>query len=308
MDANSMPSPQIAKISQSLRVVEADKLGATLKPLLQPDFQVAGNQSAIGVVHRKLDSADLYFVVNTSNQAIHTKATVRVTGHQPQWWDPMSGQVYRADGLAVDLAPYESRILVFADEPGANAPALPGAAQSTQLDLTQDWSLTLAGRNAPPIHMDKLHSWADDPALKFYSGEMNYRKTIDVPASFLQGKQVVLDFGEGTTVPDPHAHNGTRALLESPVREAAVVNINGQTAGTVWHPPYQLDVTKLLHAGKNEIHIVVGNLALNEMAGETMPTYKLLNLRYGERFQAQDMDQVQPMPSGITGPLRLVCR
>jgi hypothetical protein len=76
----------------------------------------------------------------------------------------------------------------------------------------------------------------------------------------------------------------------------------------VWHPPYQLDVTKFLKAGKNEITITVGNLALNEMAGQALPNYKLLNGRYGERFQAQDMDQVQALPSGITGPVRLVPR
>jgi hypothetical protein len=31
----------------------------------------------------------------------------------------------------------------------------------------------------------------------------------------------------------------------------------------------------------------------------------LLNLRYGERFQAQDMDKVQPIPAGLLGPIRL---
>jgi hypothetical protein len=99
-----------------------------------------------------------------------------------------------------------------------------------------------------------------------------------------------------------------RALMESPVREAAVVTINGQKAGSVWHPPYQLDVTKFVHTGKNEISIIVGNLALNEMAGQSLPNYRLLTMRYTERFQAQDMDQVQPMPSGLTGGLKLVSR
>ena len=45
-----------------------------------PDFSVAESQSAVGFVHRKLDAGDLYFVVNTSNQAVHTTATARVTG------------------------------------------------------------------------------------------------------------------------------------------------------------------------------------------------------------------------------------
>jgi hypothetical protein len=50
---------------------------------------------------------------------------------------------------------------------------------------------------------------------------------------------------------------------------------------------------------------MVGNTALNFMAGRKLPDYKLLNLRYGERFQAQDMDKIQPLPSGLIGSVRL---
>ena len=60
--------------------------------------------------------------------------------------------------------------------------------------------------------------------------------------------------------------------------------------------------------GQNEISIVVGNLALNAMAGQSLPNYRLLISGYAERFQAQDMDDVQPMPSGLTGGLKLVSR
>jgi hypothetical protein len=289
-------------------------LGKQMTALVPPDFSVAASQSVIGVVHRKVAAGDLYFVANTSNLEVHTKATVRVTGAKPQWWDPMSGEVYSVaadrDGVALDLAPYESRILVFSDEAVHNAPALPShAGGGNTLDLASEWSLTLDGHTGPPIVMNKLHSWADDATYKFYSGRMDYHKSVDIPAAFIQGHEVVLDFGEGTAVPDPHRTGpGMRALMESPVHEAAVVTINGQKAGSVWHPPYQLDVTKFVHAGKNELSIVVGNLALNGMAGQSLPNYKLLNVRYGERFQAQDMDQVVPMPSGLTGKVRLVSR
>jgi hypothetical protein len=36
-----------------------------------------------------------------------------------------------------------------------------------------------------------------------------------------------------------------------------------------------------------------------------MPDYRLLNLRYGECFVTQDMDKVQPVPSGLFGPIQL---
>jgi hypothetical protein len=53
------------------------------------------------------------------------------------------------------------------------------------------------------------------------------------------------------------------------------------------------------------MRIVVGNLAINELAAQVVPDYKLLNLRYGERFVPQDMKDLQPLPSGLLGPIRL---
>ena len=90
------------------------------------------------------------------------------------------------------------------------------------------------------------------------------------------------------------------------MRDAAVVTINGRRAGSVWCPPYSLDVTPLLRPGSNVVRIEVANLAINDMAGRALPDYKLLNLRYGTRFEPQDMDKVQPVPAGLFGPIRLV--
>jgi hypothetical protein len=120
---------------------------------------------------------------------------------------------------------------------------------------------------------------------------------------------VLLSFGEGTPVDPPQGRTqGYRALLEAPVREAAAIILNGQAAGSVWHPPYELDITSSLKPGLNTIRIVVGNLAVNAMSGEKQPDYRLLNLRYTERFTPQDMDQIKPLPSGILGPVTLVSR
>ncbi|MGZ4731491.1 MAG: glycosylhydrolase-like jelly roll fold domain-containing protein [Terriglobales bacterium] len=96
-----------------------------------------------------------------------------------------------------------------------------------------------------------------------------------------------------------------RAYLEGPVREAAEVYVNGQRAGVVWHPPYTIDVTSLLKGGRNELRIVVGNTAINSLAGRALTDYLLLNDRYAERFIPQGMDNLQPLPSGLLEGLRL---
>ncbi len=97
-----------------------------------------------------------------------------------------------------------------------------------------------------------------------------------------------------------------RAMLDGPVREAAIVYVNGKRAGAVWCPPYAVDVSALVHEGENAIRIVVANSALNVLAMGPLPDYKALAAKYGERFQAQDMDQVVPQPSGLLGPVTLI--
>jgi len=165
----------------------------------------------------------------------------------------------------------------------------------------------LFATDTKPSVMDQLHSWTEDEATRYFSGTATYEKEVNVPNDFLRsGANVQLDFGEGKPVPEQNLRAGMQTWLDSPVREAAVVYINDQRAGSVWCPPYKLDVTRLLRPGTNQIKIVVANLALNYMAGRRLPDYRLLNLRYGERFQAQDMDKVQPIPSGLLGHIQLV--
>ena len=158
------------------------------------------------------------------------------------------------------------------------------------------------------MHMETLHSWSQEEPFQYYSGRVTYEKAFDFPAALRAGGSALLDFGEGTPVltPDPLPTLNMRAYLDSPVREAAEVYLNGQRAGVVWHPPYAVDVGPLLRAGKNELRIVVANTAINSLAETSLPDYRLLNDRYGQRFVPQGMENLQPLPSGLLGPLRLL--
>ena len=51
---------------------------------------------------------------------------------------------------------------------------------------------------------------------------------------------------------------------------------------------------------------MVGNTAINELAGAALPNYRLLYARYGMLFQPQGMQDLQPLPSGILGQVNLI--
>lgn len=287
------------------------QLGGTLQQLLQPDVSITPQTYDIGVVHRKLADADLYFLVNTSNQMRTFYAKFRVAETNAQWWNPDSGAVMWAannNRLQISLQPYESRILVFTHDPATLAAQQPSLTLlSRDIDLSADWKVTFL-QNNKTVEYEKLHSWTGDSATHFYSGQAAYEKTIRVPEALLApGVAVHLNFGQGTVVTQRQRKNpGMRAMLESPIREAAQIYVNGKLAGSVWHPPYEIDITRLLQHGNNQLRIVAGNLAINEIAGRSLPGYRLLNSRYGKRFEPQDEDNLHPLPSGLLGPVHLV--
>ena len=101
--------------------------------------------------------------------------------------------------------------------------------------------------------------------------------------------------------------NSFAALIAAPIREAATVFVNDRRAGSVWAPPYRVDVTDMLDAGSNEIRIEVYNTAINQLAeGGRLPDVAAVTDRYGQRFRLQDLDNLRPIPSGILSVPRLV--
>jgi hypothetical protein len=282
-------------------------VGAALAKAIAPDLRLSANASDIGFVHRKLADGDIYFIANTSNHDVTASASVRSPRRHAAWWNPDNGQVTTA-ALAPELklAPYESRVLVMTDAPQAAALAPKLAAASMVADMSRDWKIRFPG-NPQSSPMPVLRSWTDDAATRHFSGEAVYTKDVELDAAQLKGARITLDFGPGTALATtPKVPAGMRAMLDSPVREAAVVIVNGKRAGTVWHPPYVLDVTALLRPGRNQVEVRVANSALNARAGQAEPDYRLLSARYGQRFIPQDIALVQPQPSGMLGPVRLM--
>jgi hypothetical protein len=177
------------------------------------------------------------------------------------------------------------------------------------VDLSSGWKVTFAG-STEPVTMAALRSWTEDAATKYFSGRATYEKTVAIDQAMAASKHpLYLNFGEGTPVtPQGRPGSGMRAMLEGPVHEAAVVTVNGKPAGSVWCAPYEVEVSGLLHAGENTIRVVVANLAINEMAKGPLPDYKALIAKYGDLFQDQDMRNLEPLPSGLLGPVRLIAK
>jgi hypothetical protein len=318
-------------------VADESTLTEALHAAVPPDLKLgatdAATLDAIGFIRRKLPTADIYFVANTSNQPIHTQASFTTTRRSGEQWDPdtTASTPILATDVPLNLAPYESRIFVFTATPARPTPR--SAASATQradlspVDLSTGWQLrfTATGKSESQA---ELTDWTADSATRFYSGEAVYTRDFTLTAAptvptYLQvegGTPLVKPGSEpevdtnitrapGAPLPNPlvtRTGPGMRAWYDPPVREAAIVFINGLRVGSLWHPPYQLEVTSQLKSGQNHIEIRVYNTAINAWAALPPHDYKPLIAKYGDRFQMQDLDKVQPVPSGLLGKISIV--
>jgi hypothetical protein len=302
------------------------QLEQSLQHTLPPDMQLPtstpgsspGRAHALGFIHRRLAGADIYFVANTGNTPVHTKAHFGTAHGSGEWLDADTGEAreIKMNGgeVELDLAPYESRIVLLHDSIGTGVAASAGesAAGSSQIvaDLSRGWQVRFDG-NGIEEQMAELTSWTKKPETLYYSGVASYRKTIELPPSYPRNSRMILSFGLGKPLPEPPGsadHPGMRALLDPPVRDAAVIYVNGKRAGSLWHAPYELDITSLLKPGNNALEVRVANTAINLLSGEALPDYQLLSARYGRRFDPQDMNNLQPLPSGLLGKVELISR
>jgi hypothetical protein len=290
-------------------LVDESNLGSTLKELAAPDMQLSPPTPEIGFIHRKLPSGNLYFVANTSNQSHHVRAQFRDAAAHAETWDAFSGQVAGLPGpreIELALEPYESRLIFFSDA-ATDAPAPAERRETVRADLSLQWKVTF-GDTGLSKDLDRLESWSEDPKTRYFSGLATYRKSFNLLSQNPpQGTRFLLDFGPATreNLP-PSAEHSMRAYIDAPIRDAAQVYVNGNLAGVVWRPPYRLEVTQYLRPGSNDLRIVAGNTAVNALAGQPLPDYRLLWDRYGMLFVPQDMQNLHPLPSGILGPVTLV--
>ena len=309
-------SPEISALSAQLfhspaytgiHLDSLDDLPDALRHALPPDMATTGEMAGLGFIHRKLPTADIYFIANTSNKPV--KGTIRFRSTRPimESWNPDTAaantiQKNPDGGISLSLAPYESRVFVFKESPDANLAEAPKYKENQAIDLSAGWQIRFGNDTQ---HLAQLVSWTELAGRQFFSGEAIY--THNFTLSKTPGDTVV-DFGEGTPTIDtrPPTANGIHALLDPPIREAAVIYVNGKRAGSVWHPPYRLDITALAHPGENTLEVRVDNTAINELASQPARDYTALNAKYGKRFDPQNMDNLKPIPSGLIGTVRLI--
>ncbi len=121
------------------------------------------------------------------------------------------------------------------------------------LELTGRWELTFPADSGvkSPLSMEALVPWNEhaDPRVKYFSGTVSYRKEFQIPSNFkAPGKRVYLDLGQ--------------------VGVMAEVIFNGKNLGTLWKPPFLVDLSPAVVNGPNRLEVRVVNVWKNRLVGQ----------------------------------------
>ena len=290
-------TPERVRIAWSAAALRPRVL-ATLK--VAPDFEFAGLSGGgdLDWIHRTAGGTEIYFVASRWDPVEKLTCTFRVSGKQPELWDPVTGEIrdavaFRQENgrtiVPLEFKPRGSVFVVFrkpiaataAGSAASNEPAV-----TPQAELAGAWEVSFDPRWGGPgrTTFDPLVDWTKRPedGIRHYSGAAVYRKKFDLASLPAAGTRLLLDLGE--------------------VHEAASVRLNGVDLGVLWTRPARVDITRAARAGANELEITVVNLWPNRLiADESLPPEKRLTETNIHKFSA-----ATPLyPSGLLGPVVL---
>lgn len=281
------------------KILDVKDAGAVLEKLgVPPDFDVVkGRREGIRFLHRSVGGAEVYFVANYEQRAAELEVFFRVRDKMPELWDADSGRmadagVWAAEGggvrMPLRLDAGGSVFVVFRKKAeGDHAVGASGTGRfevvgnagggvrvrsfengKVELKMASGRTVSRVFDKVPPavevggswtvefpkvgnFVFEKLVSWTEhaEADVKYFSGTATYRKEFEVTAACPgEGCLAELDLGE--------------------VRELARVRLNGRDLGVLWKPPFVVDATGALRAGKNVLEVEVTNLWVNRLIGD----------------------------------------
>lgn len=260
------------------------------------DVACPGIGSDVNFVHRSLgDGREIYWISSRSAKSLDFSADFRVIGKKAELWhaddaskEPASYRIgENTTRVQLSLHPYESVFVMFLEDADESEAIVKKPEINELKTISGPWKLTFQqGRGAPgEMEMENLSSLSenDNPGVKYYSGYTLYSTSFRLTSRELKSGRIVLDLGQ--------------------VADLAVVSVNGKNLGTLWHLPFEIDVTDALVKGNNILEIRVANTWHNRILGDMQEGNPRKYTWY-----AMDLLNVNDkvLPSGLLGPVKLL--
>ncbi|WP_372772704.1 glycosyl hydrolase [Mangrovibacterium sp.] len=290
-----------SKIGKGRFVWNATIREALVQKKVLPDFEVSGvsKQGVVDFIHRETGDTDIYFVSSRWQPVEKVECTFRVTGKQPELWNPVTGEIRKLTNfkqengrtiIPIEFDPCGSYFIVFQEPVTEQNTGQNWASYQTVHQLKGSWEVRFDTQWGGPASatFEELGDWTmnRDKGIKYYSGKATYHKTFDMSESFQNtGSEYYIDLGE--------------------VHEVAEVRLNGEDLGVLWTKPFKVNITSALKEKGNKLEIDVVNLWPNRLIGDEF-------LPEDERYTSTNIRKftkaTKLLRSGLIGPVRIQTR
>ncbi|MFD1255255.1 glycosyl hydrolase [Mucilaginibacter terrae] len=226
---------------------------------------VADKSTDVKAIHRNADNTDIYFVANVNRSAGSVNCSFKITGKQPELWDPVTGDMRNLSDfkesnghtlIPLDFDNSQSYFIVFRNKVLKTSakpnfmPVVPIAVidgfWNVKFDAT--W-----GGPAQAVKFNALEDWTlnSEPGIKYYSGTAVYTNSFNIANTKITGNKMPLYIDLGV------------------VNHIAKVKINNIDIGVVWTAPWRIKIpAQLLKSKGNKIEIAVTNVWANRLIGD----------------------------------------
>lgn len=263
------------------------------------DFEVIDSEKQLDYqyIHYTIDDADVYFVCNQTGQTKSIDCAFRVSGKQPELWDPVTGEITTAnsfqqiDGrtiIPMEFDPYGSCIVFFR----GSIPVTKQGTESSNYPLLKNlkeiegpWQVSFDQNWGGPesVEFNTLSDWTQhtDEGIKYYSGKASYSNVFELKPD--EGKRYWLQLNNVKDV------------------GIASAKLNGKNIGTTWTTPFRVEITDALKFGQNQLEITVVNSWQNRLIGDR-------NKSQEERYTKTNIkirDDWKLRSSGLLGPVEI---
>jgi len=214
--------------------------------------------------HRVDSGTDIYFISNQEYQMRGVEVSLRVSGRQPELFDPVTGEIQKANDWKIEngrtviplrFMPNGSLFIVLR-QPTSKTESHDGKNRKEmkpEITISSSWQVSFdpaLGGTEGSVKFDELADWTSRPedGIRFYSGTANYQTVFKWEGTPDKNKQYWLYLGE--------------------VDNIAEVWVNGISCGVAWTPPFRVNITRALNPGENQLGIEVTNTWANRMIGD----------------------------------------
>lgn len=265
------------------KVVPAEKLADVIIEKGLYDVTLAKPDLFLRTYHYSRDGVEYYMLFNENvNHSCRTE--VNIKGFCGGWYgvyDGLENSIVQKEStggaIAVDIPPYQSRVLVFGPDREPGLPVEPDREVLVkETEIGGKWELSLATEQQYPDFrrhgaLEVLENMAAAHRLPHFSGHFLYQTVFSAGTDSMPeekaGQKYVLDLGKAG--------------------ESVFLTLNGRQFSGKIVPPYCYDVTDVLKRGENRLEIEVVN-----------------HLGYEQRDGFSKFLLMEP--TGLLGPVRLL--